>query len=91
MLWVKLLVLGLLVAVVIALFRALTAMMRGEGAQGKTVRALAWRVGLSASVFLFLLLAMYMGWVEPHDVNPAKRHGQPVETGEEAPPGQATP
>lgn len=91
MLWVKLLVLGLLVAAVIALFRALTAMMRGEGGQGKTVGALAWRVGFSAAVFLFLLLAMYMGWVEPHDVNPSKRYGQPVETEEAAPENEQAP
>lgn len=70
MLWVKVLVLVLLAASVVALFRALSAMMRGEGGEGKTVKALAWRIGLSVAIFLFLLLSMYMGWVKPHGVNP---------------------
>jgi hypothetical protein len=28
-------------------------------------KALAWRVGLSVSLFLFILLAWSMGWIEP--------------------------
>ena len=77
--WVKVVVFILLAAAVFALFRALTSMMRGDSAGGKTVKALAWRVGLSVTVFLFLLLSMYMGWVTPHDVRPDRLHGQPVE------------
>lgn len=76
--WVKALVLVLLAAAVVSLFRALTAMMRGEGGGGKTVRALTWRIGFSVLIFLFLLLSMYMGWVQPHDVNPTKRYGRPI-------------
>lgn len=70
--WVKVVVLALLVASVVALFRALSAMMRGEGGEGKTVKALTWRIGLSIAIFLFLLLSMYMGWVKPHGVNPTQ-------------------
>ena len=83
--WVKLLVFLLLAGAVIALFVALTSMMRGDSASGKTVKALAWRIGLSVAVFLFLLLSMYMGWVTPHDVRPDRLNGQPVE--QAAPPG----
>lgn len=72
--WVKVLVLALLAASVVALFRALSAMMRGEGGEGKTVKALAWRIGLSIAIFLFLLLSMYMGWVKPHGVNPTQSY-----------------
>ncbi|MDF1725560.1 MAG: DUF2909 domain-containing protein [Alcanivorax sp.] len=43
------------------------------------MRALAWRVGFSAVIFLFILLSMMMGWIQPHDVNPTKRYGQPIE------------
>ena len=77
--WVKLLVFILLAGAVFALFQALTSMMRGDSASGRTVKALAWRVGLSVTVFLFLLLSMYMGWVTPHDVRPDQLYGQPVE------------
>ena len=76
--WVKLVILVLLVLAVVSLFRALTAMMKGEGGEGKTVRALTWRIGFSVVIFLFLLLSMYMGWVQPHDVNPGLRYGEPI-------------
>jgi chromate transport protein ChrA len=79
MLWVKLVVLALVIAAVVALFRALVSLVRNEGGQGKTMRALAWRVGFSVAVFLFLLLSMYLGWIEPHDVNPTERYGEKIE------------
>ena len=68
--WVKVIALLLLAAAVVSLFQALTSMMKNESAEGKTVKALAWRVAFSVLVFLFLLLSMYMGWVTPHGVNP---------------------
>ena len=82
MLWVKVLALLLLAAAVFALFRGLTSMVRGESADGRTVRALAWRVGLSVVVFLFLILSMYMGWIKPDDVRFTELHGVPVEQSE---------
>ena len=77
--WVKVLALLLLAAAVFALFRGLTSMVKGESADGRTVRALAWRVGLSVAVFLFLILSMYMGWIKPHDVRFTELHGVPIE------------
>lgn len=77
--WVKLIVIVLLLAAVISLGRALMSLVRGEGKDGKTMRALAWRVGFSVAVFLFILLSMVMGWIQPHDVNPTQRHGEPIE------------
>ena len=32
----------------------------------KMARALAWRVGLSIALVMFLLMAYALGWVEPH-------------------------
>lgn len=74
--WVKLIVIVLLIAAVISLGRALMSLVRGEG---KTMRALAWRVGFSIAVFLFIVLSMVMGWIQPHDVNPNQRYGVPIE------------
>ena len=53
--------------------------VRNEGKSGKTMRALAWRVGFSAMVFVFILVSMMMGWIQPHDVNPTTRGGVPIE------------
>ena len=33
--------------------------------KGRMARALAIRVGISVSVFLFVLLSYWMGWIEP--------------------------
>lgn len=76
--WVKIVVLVLLALAVIALFSALGSMMRGESSDGRTVKALAFRVGLSALVFIILIVAMFMGWIQPHDVRPDYRYGQPI-------------
>ena len=77
--WVKLIVIVLLIAAVVSLARALMSLVRNEGKSGKTMRALAWRVGFSAMVFVFILLSMMMGWIQPHDVNPTTRGGVPIE------------
>jgi|TARA_R100000655_G_scaffold25132_2_gene51045 hypothetical protein len=77
--WVKLIVIVLLIAAVVSLARALMSLVRNEGKSGKTMRALAWRVGFSAMVFVFILVSMLMGWIQPHDVNPTTRGGVPIE------------
>ena len=77
--WVKLIVIVLLIAAVVSLARALMSLVRNEGKSGKTIRALAWRVGFSAMVFVFILVSMLMGWIQPHDVNPTTREGVPIE------------
>lgn len=77
--WVKLIVIVLLIAAVVSLARALMSLVRNEGKSGKTMRALAWRVGFSAMVFVFILVSMLMGWIQPHDVNPSTRGGVPIE------------
>jgi hypothetical protein len=35
------------------------------GDDGKMVRALAWRVGLSIALFALLIVGYYQGWIEP--------------------------
>ena len=59
--WVKLIVIVLLIAAVVSLARALMSLVRNEGKSGKTMRALAWRVGFSVMVFVFILVSMLMG------------------------------
>jgi hypothetical protein len=66
----KLVALGLLVAVLIALFSGLYALMKGgregqgEDERTRMVRSLTWRIGLSIVLFLFLLVALRFGWVQ---------------------------
>ncbi|MDB5755598.1 MAG: hypothetical protein JWP34_3724 [Massilia sp.] len=44
---------------------ALFFLMRDKGKSNRTVQALAMRVGLSITLFLLLLGAYKMGWIEP--------------------------
>ena len=57
-------VVGLL-GVVAALASALVFLMRNGGRGQRTVQALTLRVGLSIALFLFMLFAVWMGWLEP--------------------------
>jgi hypothetical protein len=47
---------------------ALFYLMRDKGKSNKTVRALALRVGLSIFLFLSLLIAHQIGWIETSGV-----------------------
>jgi hypothetical protein len=44
---------------------ALFFMMRDKGRTKRTMQSLAMRVGLSITLFLMLLAAYQMGWIEP--------------------------
>jgi hypothetical protein len=48
---------------------ALFFLMRDKGKSNRTVHALALRVGLSISLFLLLLAAHYMGWIQPTGIH----------------------
>jgi hypothetical protein len=47
-----------------SLTSALIYLMRDKGGSNRTVNALGLRVGLSIALFLFVLFAHYMGWIE---------------------------
>jgi uncharacterized protein with GYD domain len=53
------------VLIIASLASALVFLMRDKGKTNRTVNALAMRVGLSITLFLMLLGAYYMGWIEP--------------------------
>ena len=48
---------------------ALFFLMRDKGKTNRTVHALAMRVGLSVTLFLLLLAAHFMGWIEPTGIS----------------------
>jgi hypothetical protein len=62
----RLLVVGLLIAVFIALFSGLYALSKG-GADSpdrtRVVRRLTWRIGLSILLFVLLLISLRLGWI----------------------------
>ncbi|HLR12495.1 MAG TPA: twin transmembrane helix small protein [Burkholderiaceae bacterium] len=47
---------------------ALVYLMRDKGGTSRTVNALTVRIGLSIILFLFVLFAHHMGWIETSGV-----------------------
>jgi hypothetical protein len=65
----KLIIAFALLAIVVSLAMAGRAMIQdgrdGAPKSNRMVRALAWRVGLSVALFVFILLSYKMGWIHP--------------------------
>ncbi len=59
--WIVIIAFALIFA---SLGSALVFMFRDQGKSNNMVKALGIRVGLSIALFLFLLFANHMGWIE---------------------------
>ena len=64
---IRFLILAGLLAIVLSLGSALVHLVRGKGDSKKMARALTIRVGLSILLFVLLLLAWSLGWIQPHE------------------------
>ncbi len=53
------------VLIIASLGSALFFMMKDKGQSDRTVYALALRVGFSITLFLFILVAYKLGWIQP--------------------------
>ena len=51
--------------IIASLVSALVFMMKARGRSDRTVTALALRVGFSISLFVFILVAYKLGWIQP--------------------------
>lgn len=64
MTWIILLfLLGIIVSLGFGLYYLLT---EGGTKSRRLFTALSWRVGLQVALILFLVLAFFMGWIQPH-------------------------
>jgi hypothetical protein len=62
----KYLVIAILALILVSLGRALFHLSSGDpSASAKMVKALAWRIGLSVLLFVLVLVAYKLGWIEP--------------------------
>ena len=48
-----------------SLASALVFLMKDKGRSNRTVKALAFRVGFSITLFVLLLIANQLGWIQP--------------------------
>lgn len=69
---VKVLVVLALVAIIFSLGSAVIYMMRDRGDSKRMVKALTWRIGLSVALFILLIIAWAMGFIQPHGLYPVQ-------------------
>jgi hypothetical protein len=61
----KVIVIAVLIAIIVALFSALVFLYRDRGRGKRVVWLLTVRVALSVSLIAFLVFSYYMGWIGP--------------------------
>lgn len=69
---IKLLILAILAAIVVALGSAVFALLGPHRERTRMARALTWRVGLSVTLFLLLMAGFASGLIKPHAVDRAQ-------------------
>jgi DUF2909 family protein len=62
----RFLILACLLAIVLSLGSALVHLVRDKGESKKMARALTIRVALSVLLFVLLLVAYWLGWIQPN-------------------------
>jgi len=63
---VKALIVIALLAIVVSLGQALFAMSSGPQNSGRVLKALTMRISISVALFIGLMVAWKLGWVEPN-------------------------
>ena len=66
-----LLIIAFLIVILWNLGAGLYYMLVDKGTTKRTVNALTKRIALSVALILFVVLAIYMGWITPHGVGRA--------------------
>ncbi len=64
----KIIVVALLIAIVVALFTALLFLYRDRGHGKRVVWLLTIRVALSVTLVVFLVVSYFMGWIGPRGI-----------------------
>lgn len=64
----KIFILIIMLIILITLFSGLLFLVRDNGKTKNTVKALTWRIALSLGLFIFLMIAFSLHWINPHGV-----------------------
>lgn len=67
--WIKWLILFIFFAIILSLASAMLHLVHDyKGESKRMARALAWRIGLSLTLFILLWATWKLGLIEPHSV-----------------------
>ena len=64
----KVLIAVALIVIVVSLGQALYAMSSGPQNSARVVKALTVRISVSVALFIALMVAWHLGWIEPHGI-----------------------
>ena len=64
----KIIIVLFLIFIFYALFSALYFLVKDKGDSTRIVKALTWRIGLSITLFILLMIAYALGWITPHSI-----------------------
>ena len=65
----KIIIVAMLFVVIASLASAMFHLVKGEGkSSDKVLKSLTWRIGLSALIFILLLLGQALGLISPHGI-----------------------
>jgi len=67
---IRVIILGLLAAILVSLGTALYHLASGKGDSARMLRALTWRISLSVALFVLLLIAWRLGLISPRGFQP---------------------
>ncbi|WP_407083405.1 DUF2909 domain-containing protein [Photobacterium leiognathi] len=62
---IKILLIGLLMVIIISLFKALPVMLKGQSSRPMS-HYLGWRIGLSVLAFILIVIALLTGVITPN-------------------------
>ncbi|WP_305406065.1 DUF2909 domain-containing protein [Photobacterium leiognathi] len=62
---IKILLIGLLLVIIISLFKALPVMLKGQSSRPMS-HYLGWRIGLSVLAFILIIIALLTGVITPN-------------------------
>ena len=65
---VKIIIILFLLFIFYALGSALYFLVRDKADSTRVVKALTWRIGLSILLFILLMVAFALGWIQPHAI-----------------------
>lgn len=69
--WIKVVILLAFAGILLSLGSALLFLMKDQGDSRRALKALTLRVGLSVGLFVFIMVLVALGVIEPHGLMPA--------------------
>ncbi len=67
---IKTIILIMLLLVLLSLAAGMFTMIKDRNKTDRTVRFLTFRIAISVSLFILLIVSFFMGWIQPHGIMP---------------------